>query len=130
MYFIDNPEELHGKTIAYVDMNQFAERIIIATTDGGILTVTQDADEFSTEIEVHSKTSTKYFILNARKVRKYILDDLIKYKVFTEEEYNQLVEEHNKEMRKQEKARMEKQKQTELEQYLKLKAKYENSEVK
>ena len=45
MYFIENKEELIGKTIACVSMNRFAERILIATTDGGILTVTQYSDD-------------------------------------------------------------------------------------
>jgi len=127
MYFIENQEELIGKTIAYVNMNQFAERILIATTDGGILTVSQESDEYNTEIEIHSKINTKYHILNCKKHNRYIYENLIKYGVFTEEEYNEFVDEHKRKQQEQEKLRLERQKQLELEQYLKLKAKYENN---
>ena len=126
MYFIENKEELIGKTIAYVDMNQFAEKILIATTDGGILIVSQESDEFNTEIEIHSKINTKYYILNCKKHNKHIYEDLIKHKVFTEEEYDKFISEHKKQQQEQEEKRLEKQKKAELEQYLKLKEKYEN----
>jgi len=128
MYFIENKEELIGKTIAYVDMNQFAEKILIATNDGGILTVSQESDEFNTEIIVHNKTNTKYYILNCKKVRPYIYEDLIKYNVFTEEEYNYLFNEHKKKSREDKIRQEEYQKKAELEQYLKLKEEFEGKE--
>ena len=128
MYFIENKEELIGKTIACVSMNRFAERILIATTDGGILTVTQYSDDNDSEITVYNKTNTKYYILNCKKVRPYLYEDLIKYNVFTKEEYDELIDEHNKKLKEDEIKLEEYQKKAELEQYLKLKEKFEEKE--
>ena len=128
MYFIENKEELIGKTIAYTNMSRFAECILIATTDGGILTVTQYSDDNGSEIIVHNKINTKYFIMNCKKVRPYLYEDLIKYNVFTEEEYNQLIDKHNKKLKEDKIRQEEYQKKAELEQYLKLKEKFEEKE--
>lgn len=133
MYFIDDPKELHGKTIAYVNMNQFAERILIATTDGGILTVSQYSGEefYDNEIEVHHDYDTERYIRNCiTENKKYIYDNLINYSVFTKKEHQELIDKYNKQQKEKEIKNKERQKQAELEQYLKLKTKYENLEVK
>ena len=45
LYVIEEPDQLAGKTIAYVEMNTFQSPLMLVTTDGGIMVWTTHCDE-------------------------------------------------------------------------------------
>jgi hypothetical protein len=126
LYLINNPNDLVGKTIAYTNMALYADYIMIATTDGGILCVSQEISEDDNKqtIVTNKLITEKYLFSN-----KFMIDILLEKKVVT----NKDIENFKEKRINQEKKHIENYKremeENERKDYERLKAKYEGKEV-
>lgn len=124
MYFITKYEDLKGKTIAYSHMAQFAQKITIGTTDGGLFVLEFNIDDDEVELSV----ANKYGILNhifKSDSSRFLIKDLTDAGVITPTEFDDFMAKRAEEERiRQERYRKE-QAEAEYAKYLQLKAKYE-----
>lgn len=117
MYFMNEFDDLIGKTISYIDLESDSE-CVIGTTDGGILTF----DTYSEEIpDINKGRQAEYFLLNRQK----LVDKLIDSGMPIEEDYKELRQEHELRKKREENERIKAKKATEYQKYLELKQKFE-----
>lgn len=117
MYFMNDSQELIGKTIAYIDIESDCE-CVIGTTDGGILSF---YDSSETPPEINKGKQAEYFILN----RPSLVENLVKSGMPIKEDYEKLRYEHKLKLEKEENERIERQKEKEYNEYMRLKEKFE-----
>jgi hydrogenase maturation factor HypF (carbamoyltransferase family) len=121
MKVLTDYRQLVGKTIAFAHMAQFADQITLATTDGEVLMVTFDGDEYESEISVYGE----WKVLATIKSHTYLQEELDKLGIFNLDEYKK--EQERKRQEEMKKFRKE-QEEKELRLLAELKAKYENDE--
>ena len=89
MYFIEKSEDLVGKIVAFVHAARFAEAITIATTDGGVMVIEQDADE---EIRIFKQHQVQRYLFKNHDSGKTLLPKLQELGIIKENEYADLKE--------------------------------------
>lgn len=76
LYVIEEPKQLVGKTIAYIDINRFFNPLLVTTTDGGIMAWNTenygDFDEMHTEI--YSSNMVEVHLFNNQTMKKELLN--------------------------------------------------------
>lgn len=76
LYVIEEPKQLVGKTIAYVELNRFSNPLILTTADGGIMAWRtenySDFDEMSTEI--YTSNMVEIHLFNSRVMKKELIE--------------------------------------------------------
>lgn len=125
MYFIEKAEDLVGKTVAFIHAAQFADAITIATTDGGVVVIQQDADE---EIHIFKQHQVQRLLFENQNSSKTILPRLQELGIIKENEYADLKEAQRirrEEADRQQSIQKEKRERAEL---IRLKGKYEGVE--
>jgi len=123
MYFIEKGEDILGKAIAFIHCAQFAEAIVLATTDGGLMVLEQDDDR---EVQVYKSYGIQRHIFEGTS-NKWMVEELKKLGVLKENEYQELCEARRLQIEEAEKQRKERWEITERAKYFELKAKYEPS---
>ena len=119
MYFIENFQNLVGKTIAYIDMEGDIN-CVIGTTDGGIISFYIDSYN---PPRVYKKQAAEYYLLN----RQELVNEMIKAGMPIEESYLSMLKKHKERQEKEKLNRAKKIRQNEYEQYLKLKKKFKQN---
>lgn len=129
MYYITNENDLIGKTIAFTNFAQFAEKLTIVTEDGGIMVINVELDDDDyrgsrkrTYIEI--EPLAKMYLTNEN--QSWIMKELKKKEILSEEDFQKYEEEKRKKL-EDERARFRiEEEKRERELYERLKVKYEN----
>jgi len=121
MKVLEDYEKLVGKTIAYVNMAQFADQITIATTDGEVLMAEMILQgEWGDEKEIVILSEDR--VLNRLHTNPYIRKKLHELGIFDLEAYER---QRQKELEEERRRLREQQEKREYEEYLRLKKKFE-----
>lgn len=123
MYFIETGEGILGKTIAFIQCAQFADAIVLATTDGGIMVLEQDDDR---EVQVYKSHQIQRHIFEDSS-NKWVVGELKRLGVIQENEYQELCEVRRLRIEEADKKQRERCEIAERKKYFELKAKYEPS---
>lgn len=75
LYVIEEPKQLIGKTIAYVELNRFCNPLILTTTDGGIMAWKTVSDEFEElETEIYKSYMVEAHLFHDERMKKELIE--------------------------------------------------------
>jgi hypothetical protein len=123
LYVIDNSNKLVGKTIAYIEMNRYANPTMVITTDGGIMMqYIEELEEGEYSLENYSKARIESELFqNSSRIKERV----IKSNIFLQSDFDELLASQI-ELHKQEQEQHKQHKeQREREEFERLKAKFE-----
>lgn len=121
MKVLTNYKDLEGKTISFAHMDQFAEQITLATTDGEVLMATLDGYDIDQFEIVVKKRNGVIFVIDRD---EYLREKLNELGIFNLEEWKK---ERAEEERIDKENRLKEQEKREWAEYERLKAKFEGN---
>lgn len=122
LYVIENPEELIGKTIAYIEMENWLDRSILITTDGGIIIwETSGWPDGSTETVICDSDGVESYLFKEKALQGHI----IAKGICQEEDYIYFLARQTEKRRKEREYLEKQQEERDRQEYERLKMKFE-----